>query len=405
MRSFGVASNMPMVPVRRALLALAVLGLIMALALPAHAAQKRAIFVYGQDRASWFWLDQESVQVGGPDFPGGVAHRQKLPSPQATDTLPVAVRDGDLEKASALFIDLAARGLVAGSTITKLTVSIVEGTDPSEQPPANEDAAAVVACPADDFWPSGDAEEWENLPTYVDTSCAKGRHNDRTDPATWSFDLTQIAQPWGTDPFGNNGVVLIGDARGGGATETWQINMKIPSRDDSETPETDEYKETKNRVKVTLVYDAPATDTGDLFDSSSGSGSTFTPTSGFTPSTSFTPADTATTAPTTPAETTPPAVAPPVAAPVAETGPHMPGYVWALIPLGLMAISALRSAVFEPVAGMRSDGVVAAIRRRNAERRGVPAEEMRVGTARSVRQAFARARSWMSKVAGSVRRR
>jgi hypothetical protein len=48
----------------------------------------------------------------------------------------------------------------------------------------------------------------------------------------------------------------------------------------------------------------------------------------------------------------------------------MPSYVWLAIPLGLLALSAVRSVILEPVGGPRPDGVIAAIRRRNAERRG-----------------------------------
>ncbi|HEX2030239.1 MAG TPA: hypothetical protein VHL78_02395, partial [Actinomycetota bacterium] len=43
-----------------------------------------------------------------------------------------------------------------------------------------------------------------------------------------------------------------------------------------------------------------------------------------------------------------------------------------LLPVGLLALGAVRSVVMEPAGGTRPDGVIAAIRRRNLERRGAP---------------------------------
>jgi hypothetical protein len=54
--------------------------------------------------------------------------------------------------------------------------------------------------------------------------------------------------------------------------------------------------------------------------------------------------------------------------------PKLPGIVWALLPIGILLIYLLRSVLLEP-AGMRTDGVIAAIRRRNAAARGETVEE------------------------------
>jgi hypothetical protein len=66
----------------------------------------------------------------------------------------------------------------------------------------------------------------------------------------------------------------------------------------------------------------------------------------------------------------------PVAAARPSSGPKLPPYVWLLLPVGLLALAAVRSVVLEPVGGARPDGVIAAIRRRNFERRGGPLRDL-----------------------------
>ena len=45
------------------------------------------------------------------------------------------------------------------------------------------------------------------------------------------------------------------------------------------------------------------------------------------------------------------------------------------MPIGLLAIWAIRQVVLEPIDGPRPGGAIAAIRRRNAAARGMPVEE------------------------------
>jgi hypothetical protein len=50
---------------------------------------------------------------------------------------------------------------------------------------------------------------------------------------------------------------------------------------------------------------------------------------------------------------------------------RLPWYVWALLPIGLLALAAVRSILFEQAqGGIRPDGVIAAIRARNASNAG-----------------------------------
>jgi hypothetical protein len=201
-------------------------------------------------------------------------------------------------------------------------------------------------------------------------------------PPLWTFDLTKISEGWGKDPFSNNGVMLLGVLQNAG--ESWQVNLRIPTKESTATTEND-YELTKNRARLQLAFVpgkeplippvAPPAAPADVSGGSgtSSSGGSIPSIGGITPSTdltgasgggSFPSVDTGI-APPPPLETAPQAVTAPQ-----PTEPRLPGYVWLLIPAGLLALAAVRSVVLEPVGGTRADGVIAAIRRRNAERRG-----------------------------------
>lgn len=399
---------------RRALSVLAVAGLVFALSPSAQAAEtKKAVFEYGTDKASWFWEKQFSQQVGGPDAPGGVTHRQGLPNPQSSDTLPVAVEGGEPEKISSIAFNLTGRGVEAGSTITGFTLTIVEKTDPNEAPQFNAGGKEIRACRVEGFWPAGEAEVWKGQPEHDDKACVTGKRQvpeDGSKPTRWSFDLKSLAEPWGENPAGAHGVILLPVMQGSGPAESWQINLKIPSRDDDVTEE-DEYQQTRNRAVVQITFEPPEpvddTATGTIGGSTTGT--TTTSGGGFTPSTTFggdSGSDIGSTiaAPTTKEPSPEPTEQEqPQAAPVAQQQPQLPGYVWALLPLALLALAAVRNIILEPVASLRPDGVVASIRRLNAQRRGLPVEEAvsdqtgRGGLGKSL----ARARAWFSKVTRS----
>jgi hypothetical protein len=238
----------------------------------------------------------------------------------------------------------------------------------------------------------------------------------------WTFDLTKIAEGWGKDPYGNNGFMLLGVLQNTG--ETWQVNLRIPTKDNTATTEND-YEITKNRARLQLAFvpgkepkikpiatpPPPAAPSGGSTSSSGGVGSV----GGIAPSTDLTggsgggfgggfPSAGTDIAPAPPPlPTTPQAITQPQ-----PTEPRLPGYVWLLIPGGLLALAALRSVVLEPVGGTRADGVIAAIRRRNAERRGA-ALHRPMGvlgrTLASLRRSGAGAKSTFAKMAGKVGRK
>jgi hypothetical protein len=365
-----------------ALVAAAVGAAVGAVAGPVAAAEEdQHPFRYGTDVSSWYWeqqIDQEvTPPVTLPPPVPPVSQRVRLPSPQRPDTLPVGVFEGAHERMAAIKFDLSERGVTLGSTIKELVLRIEESTDRNEQPSVNVAAAKIQACVILDVLSSGESERFEDRPQYSESDCVEGARE--TPPASaaplWTFDLKTLAGPWGEDPFANNGVMLLGILQGGGLAETWQVNLKIPARDDDGT-EANEYEETKGRTTLTLDFvpgedpTVPSVD-GSLDEAASGgvsggSGSLGGTFGGGTPPTDLSGAGGP---PVTPAASDAPAAAKPVAA-VAPREPRMPAFVWLLIPLGLMALSAVRSVVLEPAGGARPGGPIEAIRLRNAERRG-----------------------------------
>jgi hypothetical protein len=348
----------------------------------------KSTFEYGKDLASWYWnrqIDQEvTAPTPLPPQVPPVSQRVRLPSPQCPDTLPVGVNQGSHERMAAVKFDLVDRGVTLGSEIKKLTLTIEEGTgteacgnDRHEQPSFHPEVAKMQACLLLDLLSSGENERFEDRPKYSETDCAEGKREAPAGTApVWKFDLTKIAQPWGTDPYDNNGLMLLGVIPPG-STETWQVNLKIPARDSSGATD----PATKQRTSIELeVIPGPeptfeTTETaGEDLDSGTSSGISSTGTTGTgtaAPSTDLTGSGTG--SPVIP-ETEPTSEEPTTAAatPVASTTPEprLPAYVWLAIPLGLLGLSAVRSVVLEPAGGPRPDGVIAAIRQRNAERRG-----------------------------------
>ena len=380
-------------------------------------------FEYGKDTSSWFWEHQADQEVPPPGVPnpGPLAQRVRAPNPYTTSTIPVAVYQGTHERMAAVRFDLVERGVTPGSEITKALLFIEESPSTErEPPPVRPETAKIEACLLNDLLSPGENEEFKDRPTYSEEECVEGKREvPPGSPALWTFDLTKISEGWGKDPFSNNGFMLLGVLQN--TNETWQVNLRLPTKDNTATTEND-YEITKNRARLQLAFipgkepvvkpiptaAPPAAPTTGSAPSSGSVG-------GITPSTDLTggsgggfgsgfpPVSTDVTPAPPPLPTTPQAVTQPQ-----PTEPRLPGYVWLLIPGALLALAALRSVVLEPVGGTRTDGVIAAIRRRNAERRGTAprqASGMMARALSTMRRGAAGTKTTFAKVAGKVGRK
>jgi hypothetical protein len=393
--------------IRRGLLVLAAMLCCLSVAGPAVAVNDKVNFLPGTDISSWYWERQVDEEVTTPvTLPPPIppaSQRVRLANPQRPNTIPVALNQGQSERMAAIRFDLAAedRGVIEGSTIKELLMFVQESADRNEQPQVAPEQAKIQACQILDFLPQGEEERYKDAPKIDDGNCVEGtRDPGSAPPAVWTFDLTKIAKVWGENPFDNNGVMLVPVLEPG---KTWQVNFQVP-RKDATAEEGDQYELTKNFAFVTIDFtpgeplEVPAppstesttttppasTSSGVSVPSSSSlsSGSPILPASTNLSGTSDVPG--ADTAPVVPSEQA--AFLPPL-----DQEPRMPAYVWLAIPLGLLALSAIRSVILEPVGGPRPDGVISAIRRRNAERRGASVGMSRTG--------------FLSRMTGGLRRR
>jgi len=372
--------------------------------------KQKFYFIYGVDRKSWWWqsqVDQEIPEAG---------QRLSLPNPQDPSTLPVAANRGEPEKVSSIFFGLTDRGLPEGSNILQLDLKMAVGTQPGDRTPEfNAADAKVAACFVTDFWPESDgANIWDGRPPYNKNACVVGKRGGATGAEFYTFKLDSIARPWGADPFTkNNGIVFVPVLpKDAGPNDTWQVNLQIPKRDAATTP-SDDYKDTKNRVVGTIAFTvSPTAPSGPSGPTSGGGVPTSSGSSGgsvgsFAGGGGFPGSSTST---STSTQVIPPGssggsgTAGGVPTPVARVpGPELPGIVWALIPLGLLALWGIRQIVLEPLGGPREEGVIAAIRRRNAAAKGIPVEDSsEEDVLTQARAAGRRARSMIRK---SLRRR
>ncbi|THV38698.1 hypothetical protein [Glycomyces buryatensis] len=349
-------------------------------------------FDYGVDGVSWYWSHQIDEQVEL----GTVVQPVELPNPQAETTMPVAVELGEAAKVAALQFNLAERGVPEGSTVTDFKLTVAEGNDAGDSPTFNPASKLVQACPITEAWSSGEAEMWDVQPPVGD-NCVVGERAEpdpeevaeaeealaaleEADPEnpeeivevplpTWTFDLTELAADWGTDPFANFGVMFMPVMDEATPVDSWQVNLKLPLRDDSETP-VDEYKATSNRLSATFAYEpgTPEDETGDTDPINSGGGSGGGTSGGSggggSGASGGSGADDEEAASE---EESPEELAPAAHQPVT---PSAPWYVWTLIPAGLVGAYLLHVLMGASGAAAGGGGAIDRIRSHNMDRRG-----------------------------------
>jgi hypothetical protein len=312
-----------------------------------------------------------------------------LPDPQAPDTLPVAARGAREDRVSAIRFDLLAHGVPRRATITHLVLSVMEDNradQGKEQPEFNSENKTIAACPITSGWSRGRAEMWRDRPKTGHGACVEGvRH--RGTPPTWTFDLTAMAKNWARRAFvHNDGVMLVPVTKGGKSGDgTWQVNLKLPTRDDPRTARTDEYDRTRGRTAVTLTFSNPPRGTGTGRGNFGGTGSgtvnggsdplfgapPIGGSGGFGGSGSGTVNGGSNPPVPVPSASPTPAGGGATTTRVASPRPiptvAFPWYAWVLLPVALLCLAAVRSVLFEQTrAGLRPDGVVSSIRERNA---------------------------------------
>ncbi|MFB9661756.1 hypothetical protein ACFQS3_03440 [Glycomyces mayteni] len=349
-------------------------------------------FDYGADAVSWYWTRQidQTLELGP------LAQQVELPNPQAATTMPVAVELGENTKVSSLSFNLAERGVPEGSEVTAFTLTVAEGNDAGDSPTFNPLAKLIQACPITEAWSTGEAEMWDVQPPVGD-GCVEGVREEPDPDAvaeaeallaaaqeaaenggespevvevplpTWTFDLTAMAKDWGQDPFANYGVMFMPVMDDATPIDTWQVNLKLPLRDDTETP-VDEYEATAYRLGAAFSY-IPGTpeDDGAADPGTDGSGATGGGGSsgggGGSGGGGSEGADESPTAEATSAEEMAPAAYEPFE-------PVAPWYVWTLIPAGLVAAYLLYAVMGASGAAAGGSGAIDRIRAHNLDRRG-----------------------------------
>ncbi|MFC3491719.1 hypothetical protein [Glycomyces rhizosphaerae] len=347
---------------------------------------------YGVDGVSWYWSRQidETLELGS------VSQQVEWPNPQSATTMPVAVELGENTKIAALSFNLAERGVTEGSQITDFKLTVAEGDDAGDSPTFNPTGKLVQACPITEAWTTGEAEMWDVQPPVGD-GCVVGERAE-PDPAevadaealiaatqeaienggttetpavevplpTWTFDLTDLAKDWGQDPFANYGVMFMPVMDEATPVDTWQVNLKLPLRDDTQTP-VNEYDATAYRLAATFAFtpgEAPddgATDPGDgtTGGGSSGGSSGGSGGGGGSGGEAEEPAAEESAS----GEELAPAAYEPLE-------PKAPWYVWTLIPAALVGAYLLHSALGASGATAGGGGAIDRIRAHNLDKRG-----------------------------------
>ncbi|WP_112135365.1 hypothetical protein [Glycomyces dulcitolivorans] len=347
-------------------------------------------FDYGADAVSWYWSRQidETLELGA------LAQQVELPNPQATTTMPVAVELGENTKVSSLSFNLAERGVPEGSQITDFKLTVAEGNDAGDSPTFNPLGKLVQACPITEAWSGGEAEMWDVQPPVGD-GCVTGERAEPDPDAvaeaeellaaaqeavenggespevvevplpTWTFDLTAMAKDWGQDPFANYGVMFMPVMDDATPIDTWQVNLKLPLRDDTQTP-VDEYEATAYRLGAAFSFvpgapeddGAPEGGTDDSGTSGGSSGGGGGSGGGGAEGAE----ESATEAPASTEEMEPAAYEPFV--------PAAPWYVWTLIPAALVGAYLLHTVMGASGAAAGGNGAIDRIRAHNLDRRG-----------------------------------
>ncbi|MGI8775393.1 MAG: hypothetical protein ACR2KQ_10395 [Actinomycetota bacterium] len=380
------------------------LALAMLPATPALAAQAKIDRLAG---SAWYWEDQQSQAVTDPTSGADVA-TVEAPNPFCPSTpaggvpaegscrqgrLPVEVRNADYKepnKISALNFDLSL--VPFGSTVSKMTVTLLEAADPQSDP-VNAEDKKLMACPIESFFGDGDARLYSEAPAH---SCDESSPVAKRKPVTiknaegeeeerfaYTFDLTPLAVQWIDEGAPVSAVMLY-------PVQPKESDFDPSSDSNWRTVLVGGAEEEQPGVRGTVVYQPGETPgLGDLedpvldgggFESPGFSGSSSSDSLGSGTTGGFDAgSDTAVAGDEAgDAAATGDAGEPLAAGPTSDESPvqSLPGYVWLALLAGLMGFAMVRSVVLEKAHGIRPDGVLAQIREINTDRRGVALEDV-----------------------------
>ena len=145
-----------------------------------------------------------------------------LPSTVPATAIAVSAQGGNDDKVAALGIDFH---LSTEETLDSLKLTLVEDTTPgATYPPPDaprEAQAAISACPITGIWVSEKGGDIAKKPA-ADCTTARGDGTRNAD-ATWTFDLTSIAELWSSNAIEQNGILLVKRVA---APITFQISFK-----------------------------------------------------------------------------------------------------------------------------------------------------------------------------------
>jgi hypothetical protein len=433
--------------------ALATLVVVGALVMPV-ASQAKGVSEPAAAGIAWYWETQQKQEIKDPV---GNTHTVMGPNPFcpsapgdlgapgqtcAQGRLPVEVVAGDYttpDKLSAVNFDFSL--VPIGSKISKFEVTFLEAKggcydkDGNGQPgpedecertdPINVGDHELQACQVTDFFGTGSARPYNELPKYectktdpvakreeVDVKGADDPLGEEDSPDfTWTFDLTPLAKDW-TSGTTQTSILIAPKAPKGydednqERQDAWRVVLVGP--------------EDKQGLVTALKFTAPptpvpppvetgtetdtGTDTGlgtdfgsGTTDFGSGSSDTGTDFGTDTGAGGDTGDDTAT---DTGTETLDPVAADAPAPPGPES---FPMYMWLAILAGLVGFYLVRSVVVEATTGVRPNGVLAQIKSLNAGRSGAAVESAADGSSGGVASALGAVGQGFSGFAGKVK--
>jgi hypothetical protein len=339
-----------------------------------------------RDTQAWFWSTNRDVrQCVGTDAQGVCQVVEfSAASPITSGHLGVSLRNGQSDMRTYLSFDVSS--IPSGSTVEEmtatLTVSRPSGSQEHTQRHAgagakapattNDEAANIKACIVTLPWGSAEGAPSERMDAKDPTKstpvepfvkggvdCSVSSEGVRAkDGATWTFDITDMAQRWVAGTTSNTGFALLPELTG---PETWIVEFHGAA-----------YEVQTDTGRQTFVVPEEAPKATIKFTAGSSEEPPPPPPPLPPPPTFVAPPITEPPAIAQPLPPAPPVPeAPPAVAPVATTKPSTPWYAWLVLPAGLVGFAGFSRAIGrEGASGTNRVAVMLRRRREQSESTG-----------------------------------